>query len=357
MMLIVRADADAAIGVGHFMRSLALAETWQERGGDVVFLTQCGNDRLLRRAEGTGIHVRRLAVGGGGEEDLRQTLGCLKDVARTAAPPALSLDGYFFTPEYHAAVREAGYVLLLVDDHAHLPEYRANVLLNQNVDAEDLAYKTAPDTVRLFGPDYALLRSEFTRTDRRREIPDVARHVLVAMGGSDPRNVTPRVVRALASSSLNAAHCVVVVGSENPGMEEVKVAVSEASQRSDTTFRVLVDVDNMTEFMAWADLAVCAAGSISWELCYMGLPAVLVAVAENQRGIARGLDERKAAISLAWHAAATEAKMTRVITAIAHDQRARARISTNAARLVDGAGTHRVVDALRRVCARAEPRR
>ena len=34
----VRADASATQGTGHVMRSLALAEAWQERGGTVVFV-------------------------------------------------------------------------------------------------------------------------------------------------------------------------------------------------------------------------------------------------------------------------------------------------------------------------------
>ena len=42
----------------------------------------------------------------------------------------------------------------------------------------------------------------------------------------------------------------------------------------------------------WADVGVAAAGSVSWEMCVLGLPTLLIPVAENQIGAATELARR-----------------------------------------------------------------
>ena len=46
-------------------------------------------------------------------------------------------------------------------------------------------------------------------------------------------------------------------------------------------------VSNMAEFMANADLCLGAGGTTTWERCFLGLPAIVTAIAENQLEICR----------------------------------------------------------------------
>ena len=41
-------------------------------------------------------------------------------------------------------------------------------------------------------------------------------------------------------------------------------------------------VDNMAEFMAQSDLMLGAGGTTTWERCYLGLPSLVTAIADNQ---------------------------------------------------------------------------
>ena len=54
----------------------------------------------------------------------------------------------------------------------------------------------------------------------------------------------------------------------------------------------------MAELMANADFAIGAAGSTSWERCCLGLPTLMIILAENQQTIAKQLQAAGAAQSL-----------------------------------------------------------
>src|SRR5207245_1177027 len=120
-------------------------------------------------------------------EDLPATL----TLARDLGVEWLVLDGYHFDPAYQEGARASGLRLLVIDDVVHQARYSADILLNQNLDAEHLRYRAGANTELLLGPRYALLRQEFLGWQRwDRSISPVARRVLVTVGGGDPDNVT-----------------------------------------------------------------------------------------------------------------------------------------------------------------------
>ncbi len=347
--LIVRADADARMGAGHFMRCLALAQAWVDNGGEAAFLTSSKQESLLERVRGNGVGVRRLEAAQGDEQDLALTLDLLEEAAAVGDRPALCLDGYDFTSDYHREVREAGYRLLVIDDHAHLDRYIADLLLNQNPDAGLLQYDSPRQTEFLFGPRYALLRREFRDARiRRRTRPEEARRLLVTLGAGDPANVTGRVVQELSVDCSQRMECVVVAGPANPHLEALRGAVSEADRKGGASFRLVVDAREMPDLMGWADLAVSAAGSTCWELCFMGVPSILLIAARNQEGIAKGLHSRGAAVSLGWHDEVPSGGVARAVAELASARELRSSLAGEARRLVDGRGGERVVRALQR---------
>ncbi|MGQ9755923.1 MAG: UDP-2,4-diacetamido-2,4,6-trideoxy-beta-L-altropyranose hydrolase, partial [Desulfotomaculales bacterium] len=193
--LIIRADANAWIGTGHLMRCLALAQAWQDHGGKVVFITACNSPFLKQRLRNEGFDVVGLQYVHPDPADLKTTMNVL-----AVHPGAwLVLDGYHFDFTYQRLVKEAGHQLLVIDDMAHLDRYNADIVLNQNIHAHNLHYFCEPYTRLLLGTKYVLLRREFwSWRNYKREVPEVAKKVLVTMGGSDPGNVTLKVIRALA---------------------------------------------------------------------------------------------------------------------------------------------------------------
>ncbi|MDY7080712.1 MAG: DegT/DnrJ/EryC1/StrS family aminotransferase [Chloroflexota bacterium] len=138
--LLIRADANVHIGTGHLMRCLALAQGWQTQGGRATFITACESDGLRQRLSDEGFQVIALEHPYPDPADWEITSQVL-----AAHPGAwMVLDGYHFDPAYQRQVKKVGHPLLVIDDMAHLDHYYADVLLNQNIHAEQLDYSCEP---------------------------------------------------------------------------------------------------------------------------------------------------------------------------------------------------------------------
>jgi UDP-2,4-diacetamido-2,4,6-trideoxy-beta-L-altropyranose hydrolase len=334
-----RCDAIPRMGTGHVMRCLGLAQAWQDEGGRCVFLSAAGETLLTRLSE-EGFEVRRWDRPFPDPADLDR----IREALAKEPGTWLVLDGYHFDQAYQQALRDAGTRLLVVDDEGLLPLYHADVILNQNLHADAVPYK-APGAVRLLGTRFALLRREFGRwQDWQHAIPAKARKVLVTMGGADADNVTLKVIQALGQLAGNDWEAVVVVGLANSHAASLRKAIREIP----FPVRLEEASPDVAPLMAWADIAVAAAGSTSWELCFMTLPSVLVELAANQTGLARALHDRGVAMNAGWYAQVQPAALAETVAALAEDAPRRAAFARAGRDLVDGRGAHRVVETLRR---------
>ena len=106
------------------------------------------------------------------------------------------------------------------------------------------------------------------------------------MGGADVDNVTEKVLDELKICNLqNDLHITVVMGGSAPHLESVKSKAIALPYKTE----VKVDVENMAENMANADIAIGAAGATTWERCCLGLPTIQIVIAENQNTITKSL--------------------------------------------------------------------
>ncbi len=347
--LYVRADAASGIGAGHFLRCRALADAWIERGGGATFLSNCESEALRSQLEAARIGFFPVNRPHPDYADLESTLAFLQKSKgeRCESRPWVVLDGYHFDTAYQEKIRKAGFRLLVIDDNNHLPFYEADALLNQNIHSgKKFVYRCGAGTKLLLGLAYTLLRPEFRRlAGKVRTIPPVAGKILLTMGGSDPDNFTVKVIEALEGVDLADLDAAVVVGPANRhrAVIEEKIRIS----RKRTALRLLAAPGNMAELMRWADMAVSAAGSTCWELLLMGLPSLVVILAENQRIVAEGLASDGVSVNLGRHDEVSAEKIARSILDLARDPAKRARMSSAGRALIDGDGANRVVDCLR----------
>ena len=344
MHLHIRADSDGKIGAGHIMRCIALAQAWQDQGGEVTFISHCESDALKERIHNEGFRFISLDHVCPDSSDLMSTLSILKTESADQKP-WLVLDGYHFTPEYQKSVRDEGILLLVIDDMDHLPYYHADILLNQNIHASELKYNCDEDTILLLGTRYVLLRREFLKQlDFKRQIPDRARNILVTLGGADPDNVTMKVIKALKLLDEPAVAVRIIIGPASPHQKTLRKAIGPDHFKTE----LLINPPNMPELMAWADMAVSASGSTCWELAFMGVPSILIILAENQAAVAEYLMNKKTVVNLGWFAESSEEHIIIACKSLIHDNIFRKYLSEQSRMLISVQRASLVIEAIKR---------
>jgi UDP-2,4-diacetamido-2,4,6-trideoxy-beta-L-altropyranose hydrolase len=337
--LIIRADASVEIGTGHVMRCLALAQAWQDAGGTAIFALASSTPSLLARLSAEQFQYVCIPADAGSSEDAERTV----ELSRSHGADWIVLDGYAFAPEYQWQIKAGDAKLLCIDDNAEeAGEFHGDIVLNQNLHAREEMYsKREPKTRLLLGSRFAMLRREFKQwRDWHREIPPVARRALVVMGGSDPLDLSSRVLHALPSLDLDGLEIRLATGGSNPRISSLQ----QLCEKFPGYVRLEVDAA-MPDLMAWADLAVAAAGSTCWELCMLGLPAIVIDAAQNQFAVARELSREKIAIHVPLPQATTQT-LAEQIYSLAVNPELRKTMSQNAVALMDGRGAERVVAAM-----------
>lgn len=330
--LLIRADASARIGTGHVMRCLALAQALQVHGQS-HFLSVEITPALAARVVAEGFASISLAAAPGSLEDADTTIAS----AREHGVAWVVVDGYQFGADYQRRLKDAGLRVLFLDDYGHAGDYCADLVLNQNLSATVALYPQRSSHTRLLlGTRYALLRREFlVWRERQRKIPSVARKIIVTLGGADPDNVTSRVVEALAGLDVEAR---ILVGGSNPHREQLKSAIRNPKSE------IIVDAPNMPELMAWADVAVAAGGSTSWELAFMGLPSLVLVLAHNQQGISAALGREGVSVALGWAEQMSPQSLQAALQGLLLDKDRRRRMVGAGRALVDGEGSARIVN-------------
>ncbi|MBI1293858.1 UDP-2,4-diacetamido-2,4,6-trideoxy-beta-L-altropyranose hydrolase [bacterium] len=342
--LVLRCDASRQIGAGHVVRSLTLAEGWQAAGGAVTLVGRVEIPWL--RAQIAHSAIRFLEIADDITSDQELSLLADLDGLNSAVGgcddlrPWLVLDGYRFDASYHSRLRALGFQLCVIDDMAHLNAYDADVILNQNPNAAMLRYNCPARTVLLLGTAYALLRRQFRDlTLSPKQISPVARRLLVTFGGADTQRQWRKALDALhhiQSPSLT----VTLVGA--PQHLSTAAAADLPAQH---TIEFLPNVIRMVDLMQQADVALCASGSTTLELAYLGVPMLVTSIADNQLGIMDGLAQSGAALALGWHEEITAVQIAAQLEPLLADSERRRQMSRAGQILVDGLGPERVIAA------------
>lgn len=355
-----RADASVVIGSGHVMRCLMLARQMRETGAECVFICADLPGHMGGVISEWGMEVVLLPAPAANASDPADYaswsgLSWAADAKAVSAYLArnpvdwLVVDHYGLDVRWEKAALPTGAQCLVMDDLANRP-HAARLLVDSGLGRQPAAYRARvpDDCALLLGPKYAVLRPEFAeaRTDvlptrSAREL----RHILITMGGVDLHNASGAVLDALSQITLpNEAHVTLVLGRMAPHLNAVR------KQAASLPFpcQVFVDVAEMHRLMAAADVAIGAVGGTAWERCVLGLPSLMLSIADNQVPAARALAEAGAARYLGaldepgWRdALGAEFEAMAVPGALAA-------ISRASSALCDGHGAARLARAIRR---------
>jgi UDP-2,4-diacetamido-2,4,6-trideoxy-beta-L-altropyranose hydrolase len=358
MRIAIRTDASLQIGTGHIMRCLTLADALFERGAQSTFICRPHAGNLIDMIRQRGHAAIALAttddpftapadpshakwLGTDWATDAEQTRQAMGD----QVVDLLVVDHYALDSRWEKILRPQAKRLLAIDDLADRP-HDCDMLLDQNLgrQAEDYFGLISRKSQTLIGPEYALLRPEFTQRReyslQRRANPQL-KNLLITMGGVDKANATGQVLDALTRCELPDDLCItVVMGPSAPWLSQVQALAATMPRPT----QVLACVTNMAHLMSESDFCIGAAGVSAWERCTLGLPTIILILAANQRSGAMALQAQGAA----WLADTTKPLRTQLRSLFAMDElnTALKKMSQDAAKLTNGNGVSKVVELL-----------
>jgi len=334
MRVLIRADASSTIGIGHLMRSLALAQALHDGGDAVTLVTAEDLGPLASLWEQEGTIVRRIDAEIGSTEDARQTIGIARDI-RAAW---VALDGYAFVTSYRFAL-DCDARLLLVDDHG-AAGLHGDLVVNGNLYGSDAMYP-AVDGRLLAGPRYAMLRREF-RVPAGAEDGDRT-GILLSLGGADPQQLTAPLLEALAARGMRGR---VVIGPRFPSPDTLR------SLAIDLEWEPVVAPADMAALFRSAEMVIVGSGTTTLECAALGIPMVAIRIAANQVPVAAALEELGLAVVADGDDIEGAAESA---AALAADPKRRALMAESGPRLVDGHGAVRVARAMREILLTVRP--
>ncbi len=345
-----RLDASSTIGGGHLGRSLVLAECMRKMGAHIEFLSASLDGPYMDSLAARAFPVRILEVAGGIHDDTSLSMDAHASTAaiatrRRAAKRILVVDHYRISLPWERALRATVDSIVVIDDLADR-SHDCDLLLDQayGEDGSRYANLIPPRCKGLYGTRYALLRPDFADwRGRVGELPENDKDVIVhAFFGSED----------LVGNALRFPPLMLKV----KGVGEVRVAVSpqfkfatelEAlRQQHPARLSWRVAGPDMAEHMAGCDIAVGSPGQATWERACLGLPAALVAIADNQVPILERLADEKFCVFLGVDRVLGDDDFLAGFSRFVSDRNALAALRKKSLETVDGLGSDRVASAV-----------
>lgn len=286
MTILIRADASITIGSGHIMRTLELARRLHKAGYRIIYLCKPLEGNLTELIRQRGFEVRELPPEADEYDAISHTVEELE-------PYLLMIDHYEIGEGVEKQLKKRHSVAIFCYDDT-FESHHCDLLLNQNIyaKAEDYRDKVPKHAKILAGVEYSAIRSEFYQAKEHPKTRTETPKLLITLGGTDPDNISSKVLGALNTYTA-PLEITVVVGPGNSHKQEI-IKLGESLE----SCRILCDVTDMAILMREADFAITAAGQTTIEALFMELPTINIMIADNQWLITSHLQKQGLSLSL-----------------------------------------------------------
>jgi UDP-2,4-diacetamido-2,4,6-trideoxy-beta-L-altropyranose hydrolase len=359
MNILFRADASKNIGTGHIMRCLTLANELKKQGENTIFcsrhltepleqIIETENHQLIRLKDEDKLHRSVLGDQYSAWLETSQAFDAEEMLNRIDINTIdwIIVDHYALDSLWHHKITaDNKNIKILVINDLFDKAHHCDLFLNQNIVLNHTsAYENLLDehVEKLIGPKYALLRDEFSHYRSAVGIRNTGvKNILVFFGGIDINNVTGKTLSALTEVEHKNISVKVAVGVMHPKIVELKELCAAQG------FKLHVQIDNMAELMCWADLSIGASGSASWERSCLGLPTLIMSLADNQVAIADAGERAGIMRYLGKYEELTIADITHAISNLCNNPDKLSRMSEACFETTDGDGKQRVIERIR----------
>jgi|TARA_B110000879_G_scaffold54699_1_gene77340 UDP-2,4-diacetamido-2,4,6-trideoxy-beta-L-altropyranose hydrolase len=300
MNIVFRVDANDYMGVGHLTRCLRLAKSLAPHAKNILFISRNlpikfqdliyknnfdfesmsgkKNDYLNKNKSSTWLGVNF-------QKDAEDCINILNK--KEEKWDLLVIDHYGIDVKWEMLFKKIVSKIMVIDDLANR-NHSCDILLDQNFE-DQKRYKglTSNNSELLLGPKYALLSEDYidSRKDTRyRKNP--IKKLLVFFGGTDVYNLTNMTVQAIIDTNIKFSNIDIVLSKDSPNYNELNKKCEFIDEMN-----IFSDIPSLCPLINNADLCIGAGGSSTWERMCLGLPSVVITVAENQVPVSKKLND------------------------------------------------------------------
>ena len=293
MKVVFRADASIQIGTGHVMRCLTLAGELTRQGHECWFIcrehlghlgdlivSKGHNLTLLPASTNTPPQQHRSAsddyarwLGVPWQEDANQTM----DAISPLNADWLVVDHYVLDAQWESTLSSVADKIMVIDDLANR-QHDCDILIDQNYGRIAKDYKDlVPGHCKILaGVKYAILKSEYRNRKPLIKSGEIKHCFLYFGGGFDSLEVLRIAIDAFNCDRLLNVNLHVVL----PNIEcDLNIKGNQDHLKRIIFHKNLPDLASL---MINSDLSISAGGSTTWERCCVGIPSIVVSIAENQ---------------------------------------------------------------------------
>jgi len=337
--IIFRCDGASHLGLGHVMRCLALADGFRREGfSHITFMSKDYDTQILNKMRSCNFQVESIPH----QADLREDLQRIIKMIERDSGGIIITDSYAIDTHYLKELKNTGAFVMCIDDLAQI-HFPSDVVLNQNMYASEKDYSVETYTKLLLGTHYTLLRREFLESGKtERLIEKGIRSIMVTMGGGEINNQIPRVLEGLKDISQGKGAGLVVYVIVGVGYHNQR-QLHSPSDEQDLQINIMHNPDNLSKLMAEVDIAITAGGSTCYELAYLGVPSIIISIADNQKKIAERLDEEGVSIYLGHYEDVGIKDIRGSVEMLIANSEKRKKMSERGSKLIDGRGVNRIV--------------
>lgn len=339
MNIAFRLDVGENIGYGHFTRCYALARELNNNSDINVFfivrnkIELNDNYHLIQLTTQYKDNISEKYIYANIDDELEEMIRIIKENSIYY----LIVDNYGVSKRYFSLLRNYLKYMIYIDD-LHKEDYDVDMTINGNCYATELEYNT--NKLNLLGCQYTLLRQEFKHCCKNRIINKKVRTITITTGGSDPLDMTSKIIDILNSCVIsNEVTIRIIIGSAFSNVEKIQNKISNSNN-----FLLVFNAD-MKKEMIKSDLFITSSGSTLYELAVTGTPSISFVLSHDQELVAEYMNKLGTTFNLGYYTK-IEKRLEKEINVVINSYAIRYKMSINGINLIDGLGAKRTAKAI-----------
>jgi spore coat polysaccharide biosynthesis predicted glycosyltransferase SpsG len=321
--IIIKTDGNNTIGLGHVYRSLNLAKELKKNNIKVIFLTK---SIILKKIIPKSFTVK----------NIRNKKNELQKILDNINPKIIVIDNLKENDNELKILGEKSKIIAI--DYTGKNKKMIKFGINMLYQKSGIRGKNS-----FSGFDLTIL-SESIRNKNPIKISRKVKKILVMQGGSDTSCNIPKIIESL--NEINEDIQIdVIVGASFECWKKLEKSINNSIHR----VKLFYNSKNIGKIMIGNDMAITGGGMSSLELCYLGIPSIIICGESFENETASLLEKKGFGINLGYNKKISKEKIAVVSKELMMNYEQRGKMNKMGQKLIDGNGAKRVSSIIERM--------